>query len=78
MPGKSYMEDEKNKKQKEQMAALKARLMKEANAFRKSLVGIAAGDKEIKSLEDKFIAEKTGAAVSEEELKLIKSLLPRN
>jgi len=78
MPGKSYMEDEKNKKQKEQMAALKAKLTQEANAFRKSITGIAAGDKEIKSLEEKFIAEKTGAAVSEEELLLIKSLLPKS
>ena len=56
------------------------------NKYRKGITGVAAGEKEIEmltksisgaDLDEKFIAEKIGGAVSEEELKLIKKLLPK-
>ncbi len=56
------------------------------NKYRKGITGVAAGEKEIEmltksiptaDLDAKFIAERTGGAVSEEELELIKKLMPR-
>jgi len=49
------------------------------NKYRKSITGVAAGEKEMEilaeSIDSKFINERTGAAVSEEELKLMKKLM---
>jgi len=56
------------------------------NKYRKSITGVAAGDKEMEilaksiptaDLDAKFIAERTGGAVTEEELKMLKKLMPR-
>ena len=60
--------------------------MMEANLKRKKMTGMVAGDKEIEmlkksiptaELDEKFIAERTGGAVTEEELKMLKKLMPR-
>ncbi len=65
--------------------ALKKKNKEFFNKYRKSITGVAAGEKEIEmltksiptaDLDAKFIAERTGGAVSEEELELIKKLMP--
>ena len=80
MAGKSYFKGNLSEEE------LKKKLAQASNDFRKNMVGIAAGDKEIAMLKDsipkaeidaKFIAERTGAAVSEEELEMLKKLMPR-
>ena len=59
--------------------------MMEANLKRKKMTGMVAGDKEMEilaksiptaELDAKFIAERTGGAVSEEELEMLKKLMP--
>ena len=59
--------------------ALKRKNKKFFDDYRKSITGVAAGEKEMKilaeSIDSKFINERTGAAVSEEELKLMKKLM---
>ena len=68
--------------------ALKRKNKKFFDDYRKSITGVAAGEKEMeiltKSIPDttkeidlKFIAERTGAAVSEEELKMMKKMLSK-
>ena len=65
--------------------ALKRKNKKFFDDYRKSITGVAS-DKEIAMLEKsipkaeidaKFIAERTGGAVSEEELEMLKKLMPR-
>ena len=73
MPGKSYMEDEKNKKQKEQMAALKAKLTQEANQVRKDMATDMKGS--ISDSEAKFLTE-MAPSVEDEIFKKIKRLIP--
>ena len=59
--------------------ALKRKNKKFFDDYRKSITGVAAGEKEMKilaeSIDSKFINERTGAAVSEEELKMMKKML---
>jgi len=61
------------------------KLLEKQKAKFKKITGVAS-DKEIAMLKDsipkpeldaKFIAERTGAAVSEEELEMLKKLMPR-
>ena len=58
---------------------MKAKNQQFFNEYRKSITGVAAGDKEMKilaeSIDSKFINERTGAAVSEKELELMKKLM---
>lgn len=72
--------------QKKKLAELKKRNMASFNAYRKKILGVGAGDKEMEFLSKsipmtasdkdlKFITERTGAAVSEEELLKIKNLI---
>ena len=69
---------------KKKQAELKAKNQQFFNKYRKSITGVAAGDKEMEilaksiptaELDEKFIAERTGGAVSEEELKMLKKLM---
>ncbi len=64
---------------KKKQAELKAKNDQFFNEYRKSITGVAAGDKEMKflaeNIDSKFINERTGAAVSEEELELMKKML---
>ena len=62
MPGKSYMEDEKKKKYKE----FQKKNLEYFNKYRKSITGVAAGDKEMK-----FLSE-MAPSVDEEMFKKIK------
>jgi len=59
--------------------ALEKKNKKFFNDYRKEITGVAAGDKEMKflaeNIDSKFIAERTGAAVSEEELAMMKKML---
>ena len=61
--------------------ALKRKNKKFFDDYRKSITGVAAGEKEMKilaeSIDSKFINERTGAAVSEEELKMMKKMLSK-
>jgi len=61
--------------------ALKRKNKKFFDDYRKSITGVAAGDKEMKilaeSIDSKFINERTGAAVSKEELELMKKMLSK-
>jgi len=61
------------------------KLLEKQKAKFKNITGVAS-DKEVAMLKDsipkaemdaKFIAERTGAAVSEEELEMLKKLMPR-
>ena len=65
MPGKSYMEDEKKKKYKE----FQKKNLEYFNKYRKSITGVAAGDKEMK-----FLSE-MAPSVDEEMFKKIKALI---
>ena len=65
MPGKSYMEDEKKKKYKE----FQKKNLEFFNKYRKSITGVAAGDKEMK-----FLSE-MAPSVDEEMFKKIKALI---
>ncbi len=59
--------------------ALKKKNKEFFNDYRKEITGVAAGGKEMKflaeNIDSKFIAERTGAAVSEEELAMMKKML---
>ena len=61
--------------------ALKRKNKKFFDDYRKSITGVAAGEKEMKilaeSIDSKFINERTGAAVSKEELELMKKMLSK-
>ena len=61
--------------------ALKRKNKKFFDDYRKSITGVAAVDKEKKilaeSIDSKFINERTGAAVSKEELELMKKMLSK-
>ena len=72
---------------KKRQAELKAKNNQFFNEYRKGITGVAAGEKEIEmltksisgaDLDEKFIAEKTGGAVSEEELKILRNMLRKN
>ena len=53
-------------------------LMKKLKKLRADIISEPRGEKETNDLLDaKFIAERTGAAVSEEELEMLKKLMPR-
>lgn len=65
MPGKSYMEDEKKKKYKE----FQKKNLEFFNKYRKSITGVAAGEKEMK-----FLSE-MAPSVDEEMFKKIKALI---
>ena len=73
--GKIMTEEERKR------LALKRKNKKFFDDYRKSITGVAAGDKEMKilaeSIDSKFINERTGAAVSEEELKMMKKMLSK-
>ena len=78
-------EERKRLAKKKRQAEFKAENNKFFNEYRKGITGVAAGEKEIEmltksiptaDLDAKFIAERTGGAVSEEELELIKKLMP--
>ena len=65
MPGNSYMEDEKKKKYKE----FQKKNLEYFNKYRKSITGVAAGEKEMK-----FLSE-MAPSVDEEMFKKIKALI---
>ena len=65
MAGKSYMEDEKKKKYKE----FQKKNLEFFNKYRKSITGVAAGDKEMKYLSE------MAPSVDEEMFKKIKALI---
>ena len=73
--GKIMTEEERKR------LALKRKNKKFFDDYRKSITGVAAGEKEMKilaeSIDSKFINERTGAAVSEEELKMMKKMLSK-
>ena len=73
--GKIMTEEERKR------LALKRKNKKFFDVYRKSITGVAAGDKEMKilaeSIDSKFINERTGAAVSKEELELMKKMLSK-
>jgi len=53
-------------------------LQKKLKKLRADIIGKPRGEKETNELLDaKFVTERTGAAVSEEELEMLKKLMPR-
>ena len=67
-------EERKRLALKKKQAELKAKNQQFFNEYRKSITGVAAGEKEMKilaeSIDSKFINERTGAAVSHRRIKI--------